>query len=70
MTTLRAIPQGGGGGDGDPLYSHRWVVRGHWRWQACGKGRKDRRLTWISPHVKGPEDAPLIEVEQVAKLVR
>lgn len=51
-------------------WSHRWIVRGHWRWQPCGPGRSDRRLTWIRPHIKGPDNAPLIEVEQVAKLIR
>lgn len=25
-------------------------VKGHWRYQACGKGYKDRKLTFIKPH--------------------
>jgi len=25
-------------------------VKGHWRYQACGKGYKDRKLTYIKPH--------------------
>lgn len=41
-------------------YSHRWVVNGHWRLAAVGPGRAERRLTWVHPHVKGPEDKPLV----------
>ncbi len=59
-------------GEGPPggHYSHRWVVSGHWRRQPCGPGRKDRRLTFIPPHVKGPEDKPLVVKEQVNAWVR
>lgn len=73
VMTLRTMRRGGGEGVDDedgPHHSHRWVVRGHWRWQPCGPGRKDRRLTWVRPHIKGPDDAPLIEIDQVAKLTR
>ena len=35
----------------------RFVVRGHWRQQACGVGMKDRKAMWIAPHWKGPKDA-------------
>lgn len=35
----------------------RFMVRGHWRNQACGKGLSDRRMKWIYPYIKGPEDA-------------
>lgn len=34
----------------------RFCVRGHWRDQACGPGRRQRRRTWIAPHWKGPVD--------------
>lgn len=40
-------------------HDHRWVVRGHWRNQPCGKGRSQRRRIWIQEHVAGPEDKPL-----------
>lgn len=40
-------------------HDHRWVVRGHWRNQPCGKGRTQRRRIWIQEHVAGPEDKPL-----------
>lgn len=38
----------------------RWIVRGHWRQQACGVGRTDRRRIYIAPHYKGPEDGTLV----------
>jgi len=34
----------------------RFMVRGHWRNQACGTGREDRVRKWIKPYVKGPEE--------------
>ncbi len=38
----------------------QFMVRGHWRDQACGIGRRDRRPTWIEPHWKGAEGAPIV----------
>lgn len=42
--------------------SARWqyVVRGHWRRQACGPSHQERRLTWIRPHWRGADGAPLL----------
>jgi hypothetical protein len=31
------------------------LVRGHWRNQAVGPGRGQRRLTWVMPHRRGDE---------------
>ena len=31
------------------------LVRGHWRSQAVGTGRQERRLTWVRPHRRGDE---------------
>lgn len=36
----------------------RHLVRGHWRMQPCGPGRKLRRPTWISAHFRGGEGVP------------
>jgi hypothetical protein len=36
--------------------AHRFIVRGHWRWQAHGEGRALRRRQWIQPFWKGPEN--------------
>lgn len=36
------------------IYSDKEVfVRGHWRFQACGEGMKDRKLIFIDPYIKG-----------------
>lgn len=46
-------------GETEREYSHRFVVGGHWRNQACGVKHGDRRLTWVHPYIKGPDDKPL-----------
>lgn len=51
-------------------YRHQWIVSGHWRKQAHGPARSLRRLTWVSPYLKGPADAPLLTGERVKALVR
>jgi hypothetical protein len=51
-------------------WSHRWLVSGHWRWQRVGVGRTERRLTYVRPHVKGPDDKPLVVPETVRAWVR
>jgi hypothetical protein len=53
-----------GGGDGSREYVHRWVVRGHWRRQWY-RSIQAHRPVWITPYVKGPEDAPLLGGEKV-----
>lgn len=60
MRTVPADPEETGGSEDDGRrYSTRWVVRGHWRQQAHGPGRAQRRTQWIESYIKGPEDAPL-----------
>ena len=46
-------------------YTHRWIVRGHWRNQPHGKDRAQRRITWVPSYTKGPAGAPLKETERV-----
>lgn len=36
----------------ESLQNHPFVVRGHWRNQACGVDMKDRKLKWIDTHMK------------------
>lgn len=48
---------GGVEGSGRSL-EFRQVVQGHWKMQAYGKGRVERRLTFIEPYERGPEGAP------------
>ena len=51
-------------------WTQRWIVNGHFRWQACGEGRKEHRLIYIAPYVKGPEDKPLVIRQDVRVLKR
>lgn len=46
-------------------HDHRWIVQGHWRRQPYGPGRSLRRLQWINPFIKGPEDMPLKQAEVI-----
>ena len=58
-------PSGATRGGGSAIeYSHRWMVSGHWRnqWMPASK---THRAQWIAPHVKGPEDKPLVVREDV-----
>lgn len=50
-------------------YRHQWLVSGHWRnqWYASAEAH---RPIWIAPHMKGPEDAPLLRREHVYTLTR
>ena len=57
-------------GETDVEWQHRWVVRGHWRWQPHGEGRKQRTRIYIAPHIKGPDDKPLIITDKVYDLRR
>lgn len=57
-------------GESDVEWSHRWMVRGHWRWQACGTGRAERRRIWVPAYVKGPEDKPLVITDKLYRLER
>jgi len=45
----------GSASEGSEAAVVRHLVRGHWRWQVCGKGRAERRLIWIKPHWRGDE---------------
>ena len=37
----------------------QFVVRGHWRNQACGPKLSSHKTIWIQPYWKGPEEAPI-----------
>lgn len=73
-STVRVVnlrrPKSHSNGDGSTTvdWSHRWIVSGHWRNQPYGPQRSLRRPVWIAPHIKGPEDAPLIEKTVVKAL--
>lgn len=56
--------------DRSRAWHHRWIVRGHWRRQPVGVGRREVRRVWVTPHVKGPEDKPLRVTQKVYDLKR
>ena len=45
----------------------RWIVRGHWRNQACGPGLKHRKRIFIKEHTSGNPQAPLDDRIKVVK---
>lgn len=71
MVPMRHVPdttEEQEGGEGKRHYrksGYKWVVRGHWRNQRVGKGREERRLTWIASHLRGNPDGPLKSNEKV-----
>lgn len=66
---LRPLRQVDTGTEADPetgrTYTHRWMVRGHWRQQAYGPGRSQRRTQYVEPYIKGPAGAPLLARDKV-----
>lgn len=53
-------------------WTQRWFVRGHWRkTDTLGKDREGNYsvegFTWVTEHVKGPEDAPLVKKTRVVQ---
>lgn len=67
IVDLRRLYQPGDreGEDEGRTYRHRWVVRGHWRNQAHGPGRSERRRIYVPSYVKGPNGRPLLTRERV-----
>ena len=61
---LRRIQSASQGVTSDREYHHQWVVRGHWR-QQWFPAHEVHRPVWIAPHIKGPEDAPMLGGEKV-----
>ncbi len=66
-------------GESQVEWQHRWLVRGHWRWQPVGPnypmavevspGEFKARI-YIAPFVKGPEGKPFAMNKKVTALVR
>ncbi len=65
----------------DVDWKYQWVVRGHWRNQYYpGLGpvhnddgtlnKESHRQIWISPYMKGPEDAPVKPVKRAFEFTR
>jgi len=49
------------------IIDKRFVVRGHWRNQACGEKHQEHKKIWIYPFYKGPEFAEKINKPYVLK---
>lgn len=72
VVTLRHAPTPPGE-ERDVQWSHRWLVRGHWRKQPYkdpDTGETFHRYIYIHGYVKGPEGAPLLIRDKVYALVR
>jgi hypothetical protein len=79
VVSLRNLEATRAPGESMVEWSHRWPVRGFWRWQVCGQDHdlaqelepgKWRARIWIAPHVKGPPDKPLIVSDKVYSVHR
>lgn len=57
-------------GESEVEWSHRWLVNGHWRNQPYGPGKMERKLIWISPYVKGPDDKPFVPKTDIYRVDR
>jgi hypothetical protein len=58
-------PHGGSPQNGTAGYTHRFLVRGHWKFQPFGPGRAFRRPMYIDEYIKGPQGTPLVIKETV-----
>lgn len=57
-TTGRTKPGTAGGAGRGVLQQREWVGE-HWKQQAYGPGRSKRRLIYIAPYLRGPDDKPI-----------
>lgn len=57
----------GAGEKTDRTLAVRFQVQGHWRQQAVGPNHSERRLTWIQPYWKGPENADVLARKHLLK---
>lgn len=55
--------------DADPVHwTHRWIVRPHWR--TVNRGTAKEKHVYIRKHIKGPENRPLIVKDRLGRLIR
>lgn len=67
VTRRPAASKDGRRHDGGREYASQWWVRGHWRQQPWGPGRKLRRPKFIEAHLAGPSDKPVDDRPRVRK---
>jgi hypothetical protein len=59
------------GGDDEPWYTCRFLVRGHWHNYWVGpRGQQHLVPKYILPYEKGPEGAPLVRKDKIGSLER
>lgn len=54
-------------GDHTVLWTHRWIVRGHWR-RPKNSAPDAPKTEWVSPYIKGPEHLSLVVKEKIFSL--
>lgn len=54
---------------GPANWSHRWIVGGHWRNHWMPRSQTHQPM-WIAPHVKGPDDKPIVIHDRVYRWSR
>lgn len=72
LTLRRARYHRPDGEVGEVEWSHRWLVRGHWRNQRYKgpDGEWFYSQIWIAPFIKGPEDKPFVPKRRAVEFVR
>ena len=53
----------------DVNWTHRWMVSGHWREQWF-PSLDTHQTIWIAPHVKGPDELPLVHKDRAFMVIR
>lgn len=69
VTLRRPMEPSATKGANDVEWSRRWIVDGHWRNHYFPSSGEHRPM-WIAPHVKGPEDKPLVIQKRAYRLAR
>lgn len=50
-------------------HHHSWIVSPHFRWQAHGPGRSERKLILVPSHLKGDPALPLLGADRVWRVL-
>lgn len=51
-------------------YAYRWCVKGHWRKRSRDPKPGESRKIWVSWHMKGPENAPILDPSKLVNVLR
>lgn len=69
VLTLKRLKRKETESEEERAWSHRWIVRGHWR-NHFYPSTQTHRLKFISSYIKGPEDKPLVMKKRVINFTR